>query len=102
MAAQLKRTSGPFARLLSPWMSAATSSLPVPVSPRTSTVMSRGATRVTASIKRRIAAESPTMLRPMAFSAVSLRFWTRSARASRAHSMTSPISSMSNGLVTYS
>jgi hypothetical protein len=88
--------------LLSAWISAAISSLPVPVSPRTSTVMSLGATRVTASSSRRIAGDSPTMLRPMAFSAESRRFCTRSARASSARSITSAISSMSNGLVTYS
>src|SRR5438105_2261309 len=41
IAAQLKRTSGPLARLLSAWISAATSSLPVPVSPRTSTASCR-------------------------------------------------------------
>ena len=80
----------------------AISSLPVPVSPRMSTVMSFGAIRFTASSSRRIVGDSPTMLRPIAFSALRRRFCTRRARASTARSMTSEISSISNGLVTYS
>ena len=49
-----------------------------------------------------MAGDSATMAPPTAFSAASLLFCTRSARASRARSMTRPISSMSKGLVTYS
>jgi hypothetical protein len=47
----------------------ATNSLPVPVSPRTSTVTSRLATRAVASSSRRIGRLSPTMRRPSARSA---------------------------------
>ena len=44
-APQLTATSGPSARPLPSWMARATSSLPVPVSPRMSTVASLAATR---------------------------------------------------------
>ncbi len=99
MAAQLKRMRGPAARRLSAWMSEATSSLPVPVSPRMSTVMSFGAIRLAASRRRCIAGDSPTMVRPIALSALSRRFWTRRARASTARSITSEISSISPVLI---
>ena len=64
--------------------------------------MSFDPTRLTASRSRRIGGESPTMARPIAFSAVRRRFCTRKALASRARSSTSEISSISKGLVTYS
>ena len=99
MAAQLKRTRGRLDRRLSAWRSDATSSLPVPVSPRTSTVTSLPATRATASSSRRMGALVPTMRLPIACSAASIRVALRSARASSARSTTATSSSMSKGLV---
>jgi hypothetical protein len=95
----LKRTSGRLARADCACSSCATNSLPVPVSPRTSTVTSRLATRAVASSSRRIGRESPTIRRPSARSAASVLLATRSARASSARSITCATSSMSNGLV---
>ena len=61
--------------------------------------MSFGASREIVSKSWRIAGPSPTMEWPSAFSAVSLRFWTRSVLASSARSTTTENSSASNGLV---
>jgi hypothetical protein len=63
-------------------------SLPVPVSPRTSTVTSRVATRAVASRRRRIGRLSAMMRRPTAASIAARRLARRSAWASRARSIT--------------
>ena len=60
IAAQLTATSGPAARLLWRCSARATSSLPVPLSPVTSTLASVGATRAISSWTSRIAALSPS------------------------------------------
>ena len=61
IAPQFTRTNGPAARAERSWMARAISSLPVPVSPRISTVASVGATRATRASTRRSAGDSPTM-----------------------------------------
>ena len=53
-AAQFSATNGPSARRLPSWSARATSSLPAPVSPSTSTGSSLGATRTTRAISWRI------------------------------------------------
>ncbi len=78
------------------------SSLPVPVSPRTSTVIALAATRAVASRRRPMTADSNTSRRPMACSTVSWRSRRRSWRASSARSSAWAISSTSKGLGTYS
>ena len=62
MAPQLRTRKGSFPRLEKAWMALATRSLPVPVSPRISTVVLRGATVERASSIRRMGLESPRML----------------------------------------
>jgi hypothetical protein len=57
-AAQLKRTKVRPARPEARQMASATRSLPVPLSPETSTVTSRGATRATSAASRRMASEA--------------------------------------------
>jgi hypothetical protein len=59
-AAQLIATKGPLCRALIPWMARATSSLPVPLSPVTSTVASVEATRSMRLRISRIARLDPT------------------------------------------
>ena len=61
IAAQFTRTNGRSPRRLATWIARATSSLPVPDSPVTSTVASVGAIRITRSSTSRIAVERPTM-----------------------------------------
>jgi hypothetical protein len=61
MAPQLMGTKGRLLRRLLWWMARATSSLPVPVSPRMRTVASRWATRAAWSKTRSSAFELPTM-----------------------------------------
>ncbi len=63
MAPQSTTTNGPLDRPLSSWMAWARSSLPVPVSPSSSTVPSAGANRSMRVKTRRIAALTP-MARP--------------------------------------
>ncbi len=63
MAAQLTATNGPPARALLPWMKRARSSLPVPLSPSTSTVALEGAACVATSSTRRSAGLCPTISR---------------------------------------
>ncbi len=58
-APQSKITKGPRARGERSWRARATSSLPVPVSPRTSTVASEGATRESSAKSARIGALEP-------------------------------------------
>ena len=72
-AAQLIATNGFSARSLRAWIMRATSSLPVPLSPVTSTEICEGATRDTRSSTRRAAGESPTKRRPAAARPVSSR-----------------------------
>ena len=60
-AAQLTRTNGLASRGAVEWMACATSSLPVPVSPRSSTVDCVGATCSTLASTSRSGARSPTM-----------------------------------------
>ena len=62
-AAQLMATNGPSFRGELPWMRRATISLPVPDSPRMSTLACESATRATRSITRCIFGESPTIRR---------------------------------------
>ena len=52
---------GPFFRLLALWMAAATSSLPVPVSPRTRTLKSMEATFTISPLVNVMASLVPTM-----------------------------------------
>ena len=54
IAAQLTAIKGASLRRLLPWMARATTSLPVPLSPMISTVVSVGATRLTISQMPRI------------------------------------------------
>ena len=60
MALQFTATNGPSARWLQAWMARATSSLPVPDSPRTSTGAMLRATLAMRSLTLRIGCESPT------------------------------------------
>ena len=60
MAPQLMARKGCLRRRLSSWMVRATISLPVPLSPRRSTVASVGATRAILSYTSCIEAERPT------------------------------------------
>src|SRR5262249_10284262 len=60
IAPQLIGRYGPAARLLPSWMTWATRSLPVPLSPTTSTAASVGATRAISVETRRMAGDSPT------------------------------------------
>jgi hypothetical protein len=86
MAAQEMVTKGPAARRLPAWRARATSSLPVPDSPSTSTVASVAATLRTCSRTRRIGSESPTMpegSRSRAWSASMASARPRSVRAPR-------------------
>jgi hypothetical protein len=99
MAAQLKRTHGLARRGLSAWMSDATSSLPVPVSPRRSTVTCRRATRRASSRSRRNAALDPTSGRPIARSSGELPGAAAQPRASTARAITARSSSSTKGLV---
>ena len=62
IAAQLTATNGPRERGDRPWMARATSSFPVPLSPRIRTVVSVGATRRIISTICRIPGLSATML----------------------------------------
>jgi hypothetical protein len=90
-AAQLTTTKGPLARSESSWMARATSSLPVPDSPRTSTVAVDGAACCTISIMATMAGEPPMMgrarVRPISASSrlsitfSALRAWRSSARS---------------------
>lgn len=59
-AEQLTATNGRERRGLSSWMARAISSLPVPVAPRSSTVLSVGATRAMARSTSRIGVVLPT------------------------------------------
>src|SRR5258708_7771892 len=61
IAAQSTTTSGPLARGDASWIALATSSLPVPVSPWTSTDDSVGATRASTAKRRRIGTLAPTI-----------------------------------------
>jgi hypothetical protein len=63
MAEQLTATKGPRARLDRSWMKRASSSLPVPLSPSTSTVALDGAACVATSSTRRSAGLEPTISR---------------------------------------
>ena len=80
IAAQLTATNGPFARALFSWSARASSSLPVPLSPSSSTVASLGAACMTMSIVRRHASELPMIARRRfsASWALRLRFSTSS------------------------
>ena len=60
MAAQLMATNGPALRGLRLWMARATSSLPVPLSPVTSTAALLGATWRMSEKSSRMAGERPT------------------------------------------
>ena len=62
MAAQLTLTKGRVARGLLRWIARATSSLPVPDSPVTSTEARVGAARPIASCTDRIGGEEPTIV----------------------------------------
>ena len=60
-AAQFTATNGPLARALAWWIARATSSLPVPLSPVSSTVVSVGATFAARCSTSRSAGARPTM-----------------------------------------
>ena len=62
-AAQLTLTSGPARAALAAWIASATSSLPVPLSPRMRTVLFERATLRTAARRPRMAGSSPTISR---------------------------------------
>jgi len=86
MAAQLTLTSGHLALGLWSWMAEATSSLPVPLSPRMSTVASVGATVRMVSSTARMAGDEPirrVALRSAWISSRSARFSSRSAWSSK-------------------
>ena len=103
MAPQLTATKGPSLLFEWRWIARATSSLPVPDSPWTRTVVSRGATLEMRWKMSAIAPEVPTMFsgRKRSSSCPSSRSTRASRRASsRARSATSRSSALSNGLVT--
>ena len=70
------------------WTIEAMSSLPVPVSPRTSTVTSFGATRATSARSRRIGADSATKLLPTPFTGSPQRSLRRRGSGGGARSTT--------------
>gem|GEM_PF-5250918 len=83
-------------------MVSAMSSLPVPVSPVMSTLVSSLATRSTSSFTRRMGSESPMMLEAGLFSPsffLNRRIWSWSRRFSSARLMTISISFRLKGLV---
>ena len=105
IAAQLMATNGPSLRGLRWWMALATSSLPVPLSPVMSTVVSVSATRATRSYIFFIALLVPRMSSNRCWSTTTRRrrfTSSRSARCLRARSMVRAMSSISNGFVTKS
>ncbi len=81
IAVQFTTTNGCGARWLPRWISRATSSLPVPVSPRTSTVESTAATRPIVSRSAAIAGLSPTSRSYCSGSPARSRSWRCSASA---------------------
>ncbi len=97
IAAQLVATNGPWERGEPAWSALATSSLPVPVSPSTSTFDGADAMRSMRSRNRFIAS-----LEPISACTPRLRSWTsrrRSRRVVAAFSSTAASSAASNGLV---
>ena len=102
-AAQLTATNGAFLRGPSAWMSRATSSFPVPVSPNTSTGVDVAATRRTSSFTARIPLLRPMRVPPGIASRTARRRATFSARIARspiARSKSTRTTSSLNGLVT--
>jgi hypothetical protein len=87
MAAQLKRTSGLSLRLDRVCRRLLNSSLPVPVSPRTSTVTSLSASRTAVSIARFSTGLEPTMRTPDDSSRLFCRARSRRSRVSSARWM---------------
>ena len=101
-AAQLIDTNGRAARGDCRWMLRATSSLPVPLSPCTSTGLSLTATRAITARTSRISGLLPTMVgRPSrrVMTSLSAEFSRRSAFFSKAFSTTSRSSAFLHGLV---
>ena len=96
--AQLNRTKGRAARREACTSASATRSLPVPLSPVSSTATSRGPTRATSEASRLMAGESKIMVRERASSPASRSFWARSRAASVARRTTARSSSGSKGL----
>ena len=103
MAPQLTATNSPAARGLRSWMARATSSLPTPLSPETSTVVRDGATRSMSEKSSRIGALFP-IIPPLRVRSASFfrseTFSRTSARFSSALPTTTSISSTLNGLIT--
>ena len=104
MAPQLMATKGWSRRSLRPWMVRATTSLPVPLSPVTSTVVRVGASFSTSWRTSRMAGESPRISSgPLPRAPTwwrSSRFSARSARCSSAFPSTSFSSSTLKGFST--
>src|SRR5713226_2262022 len=101
-AAQLTAMNGPLRRLERSWMARATSSLPVPLSPWTSTVAELSATCCTSIINRRKAGLVPIMLPCRSRSSrrfCRARFWAMRSRRSRACRTTLVSWASWNGLV---
>jgi len=97
-AAQLNRTNGLSARRDARTKASATRSFPVPLSPVISTVTSRGATRLTRSARRDIAAEAKTSECKRLTSPRSCSFSRSSCRVATERRTTVSTSSTSNGL----
>ena len=101
MAAQLMATNGPSLRVLSAWSARANSSLPVPLSPSRSTVVSVAAARCSATDTCLSFASSPTICgapRRWASSSRRIRFSVASRRCASARSTMSRRWSGSTGL----
>ena len=102
IAAQLTSMNGPPWRLLRPWIDRATSSLPVPFSPNTSTRPLVGAAIATCSRNWTIASLSPTMVRRRSTRARRSRFSASRVRCRMALRTTRTVFSSESGFSTKS
>ena len=98
IAAQLIATSGPAARLLARWTACATSSFPVPLSPRTRIVASEAAARTMRSPSSRILGEVPIM--PWRAPDSSSRMRSRCSRRSTCRTVSSASPALAAAAVT--